>query len=91
MSTKHIELEPGLLEKVVGILGKQITKVQSPVSFEMYNEMINEMETEMIMDIEEIDKLDFDDAPLTLINDRCRFMLDEFDEFDDFTDDNDFY
>jgi hypothetical protein len=40
MTTRHIELEPGLLEKVVGLLGKQITKVQSPVSDEMYNEMM---------------------------------------------------
>ena len=42
MATKHIELESKLLEKVVSLIGKQATKVQSHVSDEIYNEIINE-------------------------------------------------
>jgi len=50
------------------------------------NEMVIEMEKEMIMDIEEIEELDFEDAPVSLINDRHRYI---FDEFEDSPDDND--
>ena len=44
----------------------------------------------MIMDIQEIEELDFEDPPVSLINDRQRYLLDEFDDFSDDGDD-DFY
>ena len=53
-------------------------------------EINNVMEKEMIMDIEEIEELDFDNAPVSLINDRHRYVLDKFDDFPDEGDD-DFY
>jgi PAS domain S-box-containing protein len=42
-TTRHIEMEPGLLKKVVGLLGKQIQDIHSFVSDEMYQEMTTEM------------------------------------------------
>ena len=42
-TTKLIEMEPGLLEKVVGLLGKQIKDIHSVVSDENYQEMTTEM------------------------------------------------
>jgi PAS domain S-box-containing protein len=41
-SILHIEMESGLYEKVVGLLGKQLKKMQSPVSDKVYNELISE-------------------------------------------------
>ena len=55
---------------------------------EQNNETINKMENEM--DIDEIEELDYEDPPVSLINDRCRYLLDEFDDFSDDGDD-DFY
>ncbi|MEI6754338.1 MAG: hypothetical protein WCK78_14375 [Paludibacter sp.] len=49
-----------------------------------------QLEKEMIMDIQEIEELDFEDPPVSLINDRQRYLLDEFDDFSDDGDD-DFY
>ena len=40
---RNIEMEPGLLEKVVGLLGKQMEKIHSAVSDEMYQEMTKEI------------------------------------------------
>ena len=40
---RNIEMEPGLLEKVVGLLGKQMEKIHSAVSDEMYREMTKEI------------------------------------------------
>jgi PAS domain S-box-containing protein len=40
---KHIEMEPGLLEKVVGLLGKQVKKIKSAVSEDLYKEMTTEI------------------------------------------------
>jgi len=42
-TTKHIEMEPGLLEKAVGLLGKQVNNIHSVVSDEMYREMTTEI------------------------------------------------
>jgi PAS domain S-box-containing protein len=42
-TTKQIEMESGLLEKVVGLLGKQVQDIHSVVSDEMYREMTTEM------------------------------------------------
>jgi PAS domain S-box-containing protein len=42
LTPKHIELEPGLLEKVVNLLGKQVNKIHAVVSDEMYREMTKE-------------------------------------------------
>ncbi len=42
-STKHIEMEPGLLEKVVSLLGTQVTKIHSVVTDEMYQQMTTEI------------------------------------------------
>jgi hypothetical protein len=53
-------------------------------------EINNVIKKEMSMDIEEIEELDFDDAPVSLINDRHLYVLDEFDDFPDEGDD-DFY
>ena len=39
VTTRNIELEPGLLEKVVSLLGKQVTKIHSVVSDDVYREM----------------------------------------------------
>ncbi len=39
---RHIEMEPGLLKQVVGLLGKQVEKIHSTVSTEMYREMTKE-------------------------------------------------
>ena len=36
---RHIEMEPGLLGKTVGLLGRQVEKIHSPVSDEMYREI----------------------------------------------------
>ena len=41
-SVLHIEMEPGRLEKVVGLIGKPIKNIQSPISDEMYKEIISE-------------------------------------------------
>ena len=40
---QHIEMDPGLLEKVVSLLGKQVAKIHSVVSDEMYQEMTTEI------------------------------------------------
>jgi len=40
---KQIEIEPGLLKKVVGLLGKQISKIHSVVSEKMHREMTKEI------------------------------------------------
>src|SRR3989339_271944 len=37
-TVQHIEMEPGLLEKVVGLLGKQIKEIHSVISDEIYRE-----------------------------------------------------
>jgi PAS domain S-box-containing protein len=42
-TTKQIEMESGLLEKVVGLLGKQVKDIHSVVSDENYQEMTTEM------------------------------------------------
>jgi hypothetical protein len=42
-TTKQIEMESGLLKKVVGLLGKQVQDIHSVVSDEMYREMTTEM------------------------------------------------
>ena len=55
---------------------------------EQNNKTINKMENEM--DIDEIDESDFDVIAVSLINDRCRYLLDEFDDFSEEKDD-DFY
>jgi hypothetical protein len=54
------------------------------------NDTINIMQKELDIEIEEMDELDFDDAPISSINDRQRYLLDEFDDFSDDGDD-DFY
>jgi PAS domain S-box-containing protein len=41
-SIRHIEIETGLLEKAVGLIGKQLGDIRSKVSDEMYREMIRE-------------------------------------------------
>ncbi|MBE0676119.1 MAG: PAS domain S-box protein [Bacteroidales bacterium] len=41
-TVKHIAMDSGLLEKVVGLLGKQIQDIHSVVSDEMYREMTTE-------------------------------------------------
>jgi hypothetical protein len=51
---------------------------------------INIMQKELDMEIEEIEELDYEDPPVSLINDRCRYLLDEFDDFSEEKDD-DFY
>lgn len=40
---KQIEIEPGLLKKVVGLLGKQLNEIQVVVSEEKYREMTKEI------------------------------------------------
>lgn len=40
---QQIEMDPGLLGKVVGLLGKQAEKIRSTVSDEMYREMTTEI------------------------------------------------
>ena len=40
---KHIDMNPGLLEKAIGLLGRQVKKIQSPVSEAMYQEMTTEV------------------------------------------------
>jgi signal transduction histidine kinase len=42
-TAKHIVMDSGLLEKVVGLLGKQIQGIHSAVSDEMYREMTTEI------------------------------------------------
>ncbi|HWR63193.1 MAG TPA: PAS domain S-box protein, partial [Candidatus Thermoplasmatota archaeon] len=42
-TTKHIEIEPGLLEKVVSLLGTQVTKIHSVITDEMYQQMTTEI------------------------------------------------
>ena len=39
LTAKHIEIEPGLLGKVIGILGQQINRIHIVVSDEMYHEL----------------------------------------------------
>jgi len=43
ITVKHIEIEPGLLEKVVSQLGQQVSSIRSEVSDEMYREMTTEI------------------------------------------------
>jgi PAS domain S-box-containing protein len=43
ITAKHIEVEPDLLEKVNNLLGKQITRIHSEVSDELYREMTSEI------------------------------------------------
>jgi len=43
ITAKHIEMEPGLLGKAVGLLGRQVEKIHSPVSDEMYREITTEI------------------------------------------------
>ena len=43
ITAKHIEIEPGLLEKVVILLGRQVEKTHATVSAEMYQEMTKEI------------------------------------------------
>ena len=40
LTIKHIEIKPGLLEKGVSLLGKQLDKIKIVVNDEMYREMI---------------------------------------------------
>jgi PAS domain S-box-containing protein len=40
---RNIEMEPGLLKKAVDLLGKQVEKIHSTVSAEMYQEMTKEI------------------------------------------------
>lgn len=42
-TTKHIEIAPGLLEKVIELLGTKIQNIHSVVSEEMYKEITTEM------------------------------------------------
>ncbi len=42
-TARHIEMQPRLLGKVVGLLGKQVEKIHSPVSDEMYREITTEI------------------------------------------------
>ena len=42
-TVKEIEINPGLLEKVVSLLGKQIKKIQAVVNDEMYKEMTSKI------------------------------------------------
>ena len=42
-TVKHIEMEPGLFEKVVSLLGKQVKKFHAVVSDDMYREMTTEI------------------------------------------------
>ena len=51
-------------------------------------EINNKMEKEMSMDIEEIEELDFEDAPVSSINDRQRYFFSEFEDFPDNNDDS---
>ena len=43
LTFKHIEIEPGLLNNIVNLLGKQLNKIQSVVSKEMHREMTSEI------------------------------------------------
>jgi PAS domain S-box-containing protein len=43
LTVKEIEMEPGILEKSVGLLGKQIKKFQTHVDEKMYTEMTKEV------------------------------------------------
>jgi PAS domain S-box-containing protein len=43
ITAKHIEIQPGLLKKIVSLLGKQVKKIHSEVSDEMYREMTTEI------------------------------------------------
>ena len=36
---RHLELEPGVLKKVIGLLGSKIQKVHSPVDDEIYRKI----------------------------------------------------
>jgi GAF domain-containing protein len=42
-SVKEIEMEPGILQKVIGLLGKQVKKYHANVSEEIYHEMTTEI------------------------------------------------
>jgi len=55
---------------------------------ETISEINDKMEKEMSMDIEEIEELDFEDAPVSTINERQRYLLDEFEDFSN--EENDF-
>jgi hypothetical protein len=54
------------------------------------NDTINIVEKELDIEIEEMDELDFDDAPISSANDRQRYLLDEFEDISN-EDDVDFY
>ncbi len=41
-TTKQIEMNPGIIDKVVHLLGKQVTDIHTVVSDEMYKEMTNQ-------------------------------------------------
>jgi len=41
--SRHLEMEPGMLEKIVHKLGKRVDEVRSPVSEEVYNEIIRDV------------------------------------------------
>ena len=43
LNVQHIEVEPGLLDKIVNLIGKQVKKIQAFVSEEMYNLMTTEI------------------------------------------------
>lgn len=43
LTVQHIELEPGLLEKVISLIGKQIRKIHAYVDEEMYREMTTDI------------------------------------------------
>ena len=57
---------------------------------ETISEMKNKMEKEMSMDIEEIEELDFDNSQVSSMQDRQRYLLDEFEDISN-EDDVDFY
>ncbi|MFH0758224.1 MAG: PAS domain-containing sensor histidine kinase [Bacteroidota bacterium] len=42
MKVRHVEMESGLIEKVVGLLGKQVKKIRFAISDKIYQEMIRE-------------------------------------------------
>ena len=57
---------------------------------ERNNELNSRKKNEIDIEIEEMDELDFDDTPVSLTNDRHRYLLDELEDFPDEGDD-DFY
>jgi PAS domain S-box-containing protein len=40
---KQIELQPGILKRIIGLLGKQVTQVHSPVNDETYQKITNKI------------------------------------------------